>query len=147
MRSKLIIEKQIKAIEKESKLQTRKTQPINKVKPNCEKHKVPEYLCDLKLVATDLADMPYDKLSEFFEHFTEKMAFDANNDFDGERFQVAEYLTHAEIYSEKMKFVFEKLWKICEPYMKEKYVEITLPPYENIDDDGNYIGKDPQFLK
>jgi hypothetical protein len=89
-------------------------------KPNCSKHIVPEYLTDLEKVATDLADMPYDKLSEFFEHFTVKLSKDADNDHDGGRYRLSILLTSAWIQSIEMKDVFQKIWKLCEPYMKQK---------------------------
>lgn len=91
-----------------------------KDKPNCKNHIVPDYLCDLNQVATDLADMPYDKLSEFFNCFMLKIAKDADNDYDDERYKLAMLLTHAEIYSEKLRDEFREIWKLCEPYMKKE---------------------------
>jgi hypothetical protein len=88
-------------------------------KPNCKKHIVPEYLCDLKQVATDLADMPYDKVSEFFNHLTEKLGKDADNDHNGGRYRLSILLSSTWSQSKEMKEMFEKIWKLCEPYMKE----------------------------
>lgn len=91
---------------------------MKNTKPDCSNHIVPEYLQDLKKVAIDIANMPYDKVEEFFKHYKEKMEIDSDNDFDGERFRVSFLLSQAEIHSDKLESIFNELWKICKPYMK-----------------------------
>jgi len=88
------------------------------LKPNCSKHSIPDYLSDLKKVASDLADMPYDAVAEFFKHFEKKLIIDTGNDRAGGR--VATMLSAASMKAEEMEEVFEKAAKICKPYMNSK---------------------------
>jgi len=85
---------------------------------NCSKHNVPEYLQDLKKVANDLADMPYDKMVEFLGHLEEKLSIDSENDGKGKRYVLSLFLADSAIKVDELKRVFEKIWKLCKPYMK-----------------------------
>lgn len=88
------------------------------MKSNCSKHKVPDHLKDLKQVATDLSDMPYDKIMEFFGYLETKLNKDADNDYKGGRFLLSNKLKQSVFRVGKVKEVFEEIWKICEPFMK-----------------------------
>jgi hypothetical protein len=87
-------------------------------KSNCSKHKVPEYLKDLGQVASDIADMPYDKVVEFFDHLALKLEFDAENDRKGGRVRLFILLRHAAFRVGEARESFEKIWDLCKPYMK-----------------------------
>jgi hypothetical protein len=88
-------------------------------KSNCKKHIVPDYLKDIRKVAEDISNMPYDKVVEFFKHMENKLKKDADNDYEGGRFKLETQLRHAAFWSFKIRKTFEKIWEICEPYMKE----------------------------
>ena len=86
-------------------------------KPNCSKHIVPEYLKDLRQVAIDIGDMPYDKLYEFLGHLSLKINDDAMKDIDGGRLKLGRKLTRLANDIDDARFEAVDIWKICEPYM------------------------------
>ena len=88
-------------------------------KPNCKHHIVPEYLSDLNKTAQDLADMPYDKLAEFFYYFKMKLLIDSENDGKGGHPTLSNGLLKTSLKSEELEEEFNKIWKICKPYMKD----------------------------
>ena len=87
-------------------------------KPNCAKHKVPEYLLNLEQVANDIADMPYDKVAEFFGYLSEKVKADAVNDWNGGRAKLGVALLLVSLTTTRVKAIFEEAWAICKPFMK-----------------------------
>ena len=85
---------------------------------DCSKHKVPEYLSDLEKVATDISDMPYDKVAEFFEHLEKKIYKDSIKDGDGGRIRLSLLLSRTSHQISIIKIQFERIWELCKPYMK-----------------------------
>lgn len=90
------------------------------MKPNCSKHIVPEYLQDLRQVAIDIADMPYDKLMDFFHFLSLKIRQDGDKDIAGGRDQLGIELNKLATEINGARFITEKIWNICEPYMRKK---------------------------
>ena len=84
---------------------------------NCKYHIVPAYLSDLEQVAKDIADMPYDKVGEFFYHLEKKLSIDSQKDKEGGRIILACNLKKCENQARLMKNQFDIIWKICEPHM------------------------------
>lgn len=85
---------------------------------NCSKHKVPEYLQDLEKVATDLADMPYDKLVEFFDHLQKKLSKDSDRDHELGHYRLSILLSNSYLNVIELRDTFKKIWNLCEKYMK-----------------------------
>lgn len=85
---------------------------------DCSKHIVPEYLQDLEKVSKDLADMPYDKVVEFFGYFEKKLLKDSENDIKGGRKRLSLLLNRSAFNVRILKENFERIWKICKPNMK-----------------------------
>lgn len=85
---------------------------------NCKNHIVPEYLSDLEKVATDLADMPYDKLSEFFGHLEKKVMKDSVKDGEDGRRRLSLLLSRTSHQIKMIKEQFDRIWELCKPYMK-----------------------------
>lgn len=85
---------------------------------DCSKHKVPEYLSDLEKVATDIGDMPYDKVVEFLRHLQIKIQKDADNDGKGGRQRLSILLGRAAFKISILQDHFNKIWELCKPYMK-----------------------------
>jgi len=88
------------------------------MKSDCSKHIVPEYLSDLKKVAEDICDMPYDKVIEFLEHAERKLIRDANNDRKGGRLKLWILLTNSAFRIRETTREFEKVWEVCKKHMK-----------------------------
>ena len=86
---------------------------------DCSKHIVPEYLSNLEQVANDLADMPYDKLVEFFGHFEKKVMIDSKKDGEGGRVQLSVLLSRASFSLSVVKIQFQDIWKLCKPFMNK----------------------------
>ena len=90
------------------------------MKPNCSKHIVPEYLKDHEQVAIDLCNMPYNVLAEHFHHMKNKLCIDSENDSAGERYRLANDLEDLAKLMRESEDLTKEIWKICEPYMKNK---------------------------
>jgi len=67
------------------------------------KHQIPSYLDDLKQVAYDIADMPYNKVAYFFYCLGTKLESDSENDRKGGRYFLAHELKKASLYIENRK--------------------------------------------
>lgn len=85
---------------------------------DCSKHKVPEYLSNLKQVANDIGDMPYDKVAEFLEYLEKKIHMDSVKDGEGGRRRLSLLLSRASYQITILRIQFEKIWELCKPYMK-----------------------------
>lgn len=83
----------------------------------CSKHIVPEYLQDLKKVSEDIADMPYDKVVEFLQHFEKKINKDADKDHERGNYRLSILLGMSGVITRDLKENFQKIWELCKPYM------------------------------
>jgi len=90
---------------------------IKQMKNNCSKHIVPEYLSDLKQIAEDIGNMPYDKVVEFFDHFEKKLKKDAKSDFKDGRLKLYTLLSVCIVRTKNIKQSFENVWDLCKRYM------------------------------
>jgi len=74
---------------------------------------------DPKILAEEIGNLKYDSLANLFQELSNKFLKDAKADSFRGRKKLAKYLDALYSHSQMMKFEAEKLWKICEPYMKE----------------------------
>ena len=87
---------------------------------SCEKHKrvVEKYDGDLQELATDIADLHYEALSELLEHLKIKLNVDGNKDYQGGRKKLALALYRAAEAVEEAEKNISVAWKISKPFMK-----------------------------
>jgi hypothetical protein len=84
------------------------------------KHHIPEYLENLKQVAEDIGDMPYDKMAYFLYMLQIKLEKDSLNDKRGGRFLLSDGLKKASIETCHLKERFLKIWDICKKHMPKE---------------------------
>jgi hypothetical protein len=84
------------------------------------KHHIPEYLENLKQVAEDIGDMPYDKVAYFICMLQTKLEKDSLNDEKGGRFLLSNELKKASIEACRLKERFLKIWDTCKKYMPKE---------------------------
>lgn len=81
------------------------------------KHQIPDYLEDLKQVANDIADMPYDKVAYFLYCLQHKIEKDSESDQKGGRYFLANQLKKAALEIEILKERFIRIWGLCAKHM------------------------------
>jgi hypothetical protein len=87
---------------------------------NCEDiRKVPEYLSNLKQVANDIGDMPYEKVVEFFEHLQTKIKKDSESISD-KKMRLSLLLERAAFNLYVDQDQFKKICEICKEYDKKQ---------------------------
>ena len=79
-----------------------------------------EHYPDAKILAEEIGNLKYDSLANFFQELSNKFLRDAKADSYKGRKKLAKHLDALYSHSQSMKFEAEKLWEICEPYMREQ---------------------------
>ena len=78
-----------------------------------------DYKNGLKDIAKDLADLRYDSLRDFLEHFADKVEMDAVADHGRGRTKLSSSLHKTAKALEKAKDHMAEAWRLSKPYMKE----------------------------
>lgn len=81
--------------------------------------KVEKYNGTLEELAKAVGNMKYDKTAEFIERLADELLRQAKGDYEKGRTKLAYRLrkTATRLYNSKKDM--DKVWEICEPYMKE----------------------------
>ena len=79
-----------------------------------------KYAGTLQDLARDIANLRYDKIVEFLGYLATEINQQAVGDKEKGREQLASALEIAAKLLDKAAHKFEGIWRICEPYIKEK---------------------------
>jgi hypothetical protein len=89
---------------------------------NCSKHKktVEKYDGSLKDLAEDIGDLHYEELGKLFHHLSQKLMRDGMKDRQAGRTKLGKELMSPAANLEYASQGIERVWKICQPYMKNE---------------------------
>ena len=90
-------------------------------KPNCSKHptKIVGWEASLQALARAIGRMRYDKTAEFLRHLAWDLQDQSNEDRAAGRGMLAAKLVGCRFKVDEAASDMERIWKICEPYMKK----------------------------